>query len=77
MPDHNNAMKRIRLDDETYRLLVGAKIYTSESFSMVVKRLLGTRRPIGESAGAWSDMTDEEVNRLRRETLETFESMKE
>lgn len=46
------------LDDEAYRLLMGAKIYTSESFSMVVKRLLGTRRPIGESAGAWSDMTD-------------------
>lgn len=56
---------------------MGAKIYASESFSMVVKRLLGTRRPIGESAGAWSDMTDEEVNRLRRETLETFGSMKE
>jgi len=40
-------MKRIRLDDEAYRLLMEAGIHTSESFIMVVKRQLG---PVVRSA---------------------------
>lgn len=67
----HDAMKTVSFDDEAYRLLKGSKL-PEESFSDVVKRLLGHRRDLGDSAGTWSDVTDEEVAALREETLDAF-----
>ena len=66
-------MKTVSFDDEAYTLLKGAKITPKESFSDVVKRHFGQRKGLEASAGGWSDMTDEEVRRLRRDTIEAFE----
>lgn len=65
-------MKTVSFDDEAYRLLKGSKL-PDESFSDVVKRLLGQRRDLRDSAGAWSDVTDEEVRTLRDEAVDAFE----
>lgn len=65
-------MKTVKLDDEAYRLLRGAKTHRKESFSNVVKRLCGKRPRLEESFGAWSDVTPKQVRRLRRETVEAF-----
>lgn len=72
MSQLHDTMKTVSFDDEAYRLLKGSKL-PGESFSDVVKRLLGHRRDLGDSAGAWSGMTDEEVEALREETLDAFE----
>lgn len=67
-------MKTVTFDDEAYDLLRGLKISPKDSFSDVVKRHLGERRPsIMDSAGAWSDVTDEEVKRMREETIHMFD----
>lgn len=59
-------MKTVTFDDEAYELLRGLKISPKDSFSDVVKRHFGARRAtIEDTAGAWSDMTDDEVRALR------------
>ena len=66
-------MKTVSFDDRAYDLLRGAK-NAGDSFSDVVKRLLGgPARPIAASARGWSDMTDEELAALRRDTIGAFE----
>lgn len=65
-------MKTVTFDDEAYELLRSAKLTPKESFSHVVKRTLGHKPTLDQSFGAWADMTDEEVKRLRRESVETF-----
>lgn len=66
-------MKTVTFDDEAYNLLRGAKITPKESFSSVVKRTLGEDRDgLDTSFGAWKDMSDDDVRRLRRENVEAF-----
>ncbi len=66
-------MKTVTFDDEAYKLLRAAKLTPKESFSHVVKRMLNPRRDALDAAfGAWANMTDEEVRRLREETIEDF-----
>lgn len=67
-------MKTITLDDEAYRLLAGRKLGHRDSFSRVVKAHFGKLGELRTSAGTWSDMSDREVARLRRETVEAFEA---
>lgn len=47
----------IALDREAYDLLRGQK-RPGESFSQVVKRLAGSRRPLSSFVGAWKDMPE-------------------
>lgn len=70
-------MKTVTFDDEAYNLLKGAKVSPSESFSDVVKRQFGVRRPLADSAGGWSDMREPEVRRLRREAIDAFGTTRE
>lgn len=65
-------MKTVSFDDEAYNLLKGAKISPAESFSDVVKRHFGLRRPLADSAGGWADMDDDEAERLRRASVDDF-----
>lgn len=65
-------MKTISLDDEAYRLLKGLKVGPQDSFSSVVKRHFGAKSGLQASAGGWSEMPDERVERLHRERVETF-----
>ena len=65
-------MKTVTLDDAAYALLRGAKQAPQESFSTVVKRLLGATPRLEDAFGGWADMTDEEVKRLRDETVAMF-----
>lgn len=65
----HSSMKTVSLDDEAYNLLKGAKVSPADSFSDVVKRHFGGKRPdIWATHGAWKDMTDDEVRALREET---------
>lgn len=67
-------MKTITLDDEAYHLLAGRKVGQRDSFSRIVKAHFGKLGDLRTSAGTWSDLGEREVARLRRETLEAFES---
>ncbi|EQD73300.1 hypothetical protein B1B_03290 [mine drainage metagenome] len=57
--------KTIALDTEAYGLLFKAK-RPGETFSEVVKRALGPRRPLTDFAGAWTkEMGREEIDLVR------------
>ncbi len=67
-------MKTISLDDEAYRILAGLKVSTRDSFSHVIKRHFRKSGRLRASAGAWSDVTDDDVRALREETISAFEA---
>lgn len=67
-------MKTVSFDDEAYEILKGLKVGPDDSFSDVVKRRFGERQSLDASAGAWKDVPDERVERLRQETVEAFGS---
>lgn len=56
----------VALDREAYDLLRSQK-RPGESFSQVVKRLAGTRRPLASFAGAWKDLPERTVREIRTE----------
>lgn len=67
-------MKTITLDDEAYRTLAGLKVSPRDSFSQVIKRHFRRSGRVALSAGAWSDVTDDEVRALRKETVDAFQA---
>lgn len=71
---HNNsvAFKTITIKKEVYERLVSAK-REGESFSDLFDRVIAERRPsIMEFAGAWKNVSDEDVRKLRKEFREGF-----
>jgi predicted CopG family antitoxin len=56
----------IALDREAYDLLRSQK-RPGESFSQVVKRLAGTRRPLASCVGAWRDLPEKTVRGIQAE----------
>lgn len=70
-------MKTVSFDDDAYNLLKGAKLSPDESFSDVVKRSFGVRRPLADSAGGWSDVREGDVKRMRRDAIGAFGTTKE
>ena len=56
----------IALDREAYDLLRGQK-RPGESFSQVVKRLAGSRRPLSSFVGAWKDMPEKTYRGIQAE----------
>jgi predicted CopG family antitoxin len=56
----------VALDREAYDLLRSQK-RPGESFSQVVKRLAGDRRPLSEFAGAWKDLPEKTYRAIRVE----------
>jgi len=66
-------MKTVTLDEEAYAVLNGLKVDGKDSFSKVVKRHFRRSGRLRSSAGAWSDLTKAEEERLRRETVQAFE----
>jgi len=67
-------MKTISLDDEAYRTLAALKVSPRDSFSQVIKRHFRRSGRLALSTGAWSDVTDDEVRALRRETVDAFQA---
>lgn len=66
-------MKTVSFDDEAYRLLKGARLSSSESFSEIVKRQFGARRDgLEKTAGAWGRSARRRFQRLKRERLAAF-----
>ena len=57
--------KTIALDREAYELLKKLKA-SGETFSDVVKRLAGTRRPLAAYAGIWKAMSRTELKRIEQ-----------
>jgi predicted CopG family antitoxin len=55
--------KTIALDREAYELLKKRKA-SGESFSAVVKRLAGTRRPLSAYAGIWKAVSRSELRKI-------------
>lgn len=70
-------MKTVSFDDDAYNLLKGAKVSPQESFSDVVKRRFGARRPVADSAGGWSDMSEKQARALRKESIDAFGSTRQ
>lgn len=56
----------IALDREAYNLLRDQK-RPGESFSQVVKRLAGGRRPLSSFAGAWKEMPEKTFREIQTE----------
>lgn len=56
-------VKTVALDRDAYELLRRRK-RKGESFSDVVKRIAGTRRPITDLAGLWSRMPEAEFQKI-------------
>ena len=56
----------VALDREAYDLLRGQK-RPGESFSQVVKRLAGARRPLASFAGAWKDLPERTIREIQAE----------
>ncbi len=56
-------IKTIALDKEAYDLLKARKA-SGESFSDVVKRLAGRRRPLSNYAGIWKEIPKEDLKRI-------------
>lgn len=65
-------MKTVTFDDEAYALLKGLKMGPGDSFSDVVKRHLGNRPRLEDSAGGWKHKSKRDVKRLRDETVRMF-----
>jgi predicted CopG family antitoxin len=69
-------MKTVTFDEEAYEILRHLKVGPRDSFSDVVKRhlgrLAGRKASFEDAFGGWSDMTDEEVRRMREETVQGF-----
>lgn len=70
-------MKTVTFDDEAYDLLRSAKLTQDESFSKVVKRVLGHGEAAGRdgwdrSFGAWGDLDDAHLARLRQGSIDAF-----
>lgn len=65
-------MKTVTFDDEAYEILRGLKQSSQDSFSDVVKRHLGTRRSIQESAGAWKGLPRARFAEIRKESEAAF-----
>ena len=61
-------IKTIALDREAYDLLKAQKA-SGESFSDVVKRLAGRRRPLSDYAGIWKEIPKGELKKIE-EALE-------
>ena len=74
MRSSEEGTKTISLDDEAYRILASLKVSPRDSFSRVVKRPFRRSGRLRASAGAWSEVTDDEVRALCEETLDTFET---
>jgi predicted CopG family antitoxin len=56
----------VALDREAYDLLRGQK-RPGESFSQVVKRLAGHRRPLSSFVGAWKDLPERTLREIQAE----------
>jgi predicted CopG family antitoxin len=54
----------VALDREAYDLLRGQK-RPGESFSHVVKRLAGPRRPLASFVGAWKDLPERTLREIQ------------
>lgn len=67
-------MKTISLDDEAYRILASLKVSRRDSFSHVIKRHFRRSGRLRSSAGAWSDVSADEVRALRQETVDAFQT---
>jgi predicted CopG family antitoxin len=59
------ASKNVALAEDAYNLLARQK-RPGESFSDVVRRIAGRPNPM-DYVGAWSDMTDAEAARMKRD----------
>ncbi|ACP54381.1 antitoxin VapB family protein [Saccharolobus islandicus] len=65
--------KTITISEEAYKLLLKEK-RDGESFSDVIVRLIkGNRREVMDYAGIWSDMNDEESNKLFKDLEKMWE----
>lgn len=60
--------KTITIMEDAYKLLLNRK-YKHESFSEVVRRLLGMEKDIMRFAGVWKHLSDEEVEMRKRKVL--------
>jgi predicted CopG family antitoxin len=61
--------KTISIMDDAHDLLVRNRM-GDESFSEVIRRILGKKRKIMEFAGAWKNVSDKEAERMKKRILD-------
>ena len=57
--------KNISIMEDVYKLLVARK-KENESFSDVIRKEFGKRRNIMEFAGAWKNISDKEIEEMKK-----------
>jgi predicted CopG family antitoxin len=67
------ATKTISIMDDAYMLLLRNKM-KNESFSDVIRRSFEKKKDIMRHAGAWKDMSDDEVRELKENIKKIRES---
>ncbi len=66
MPVCTMTTKTLTITEDAYNLLANQKKKT-ESFSETIQRLLSGKTRISDLAGAWKDMTKEDVDNLQKD----------
>ena len=59
------ATKTITIMEDAYKLLSNRK-HKNESFSDVIRRMTGEKNDVMKFAGAWSHLSDEEVDSMKK-----------
>ncbi|MAF51347.1 MAG: antitoxin [Nanoarchaeota archaeon] len=57
--------KTISIMDDAYNILLSRK-HENESFSEVIRKLVGKKTDIMEFAGAWKDVPDKEIEGMKK-----------
>ena len=58
-------VKNISIMEDVYKLLLINKL-RNESFSDTIRRILGNKRDIMEFAGAWKNVSDKEIDEMKK-----------
>ena len=63
------ATKTITIMEDAYKILLNRK-HKNESFSGVIRRITGEKKDIMRFAGAWKDLSEDEIEKMKNGVAE-------